>query len=294
MADPQMTAAEIELLALLNPLAVTQSAPSSLSFAYESPVTGLASTLTISLPDDYPASPPALGFESHAMADAHARQVGELEAGEPCLLRVVDAFKSALDAGEDLCPTCSICLCAITARVDKFASMCEHAFHVTCFNEWRQSTIERKASSTHADEMRARRKQRESAAENDVKLAEQAVRASVAEKDALLGREALLRARKEDVKAQQPAAPAKAAARKPVADVRNEADEDVADAAEIDRRLAQLSLDKKAAGQRVAKAKAKQGAAAAALDRAVAALAAESRAELANMSVPCPICRADL
>jgi len=284
MADPQMTAAEIELLALLNPLAVTQSAPSSLSFAYESPVTGLASTLTISLPDDYPASPPALGFESHAMADAHARQVGELEAGEPCLLRVVDAFKSALDAGEDLCPTCSICLCAITARVDKFASMCE----------WRQSTIERKASSTHADEMRARRKQRESAAENDVKLAEQAVRASVAEKDALLGREALLRARKEDVKAQQPAAPAKAAARKPVADVRNEADEDVADAAEIDRRLAQLSLDKKAAGQRVAKAKAKQGAAAAALDRAVAALAAESRAELANMSVPCPICRADL
>jgi len=289
MADPQMTAAEIELLVLLNPSAVTQPAPSSLSFAYESPVTGLASTLTISLPDDYPASPPALGFESHAMADAHARQVGELEAGEPCLLRVVDAFKSALDVGEDLCPACSICLCAITARADKFASTCEHAFHVACFSEWRQSTIERKASSTHADEMRARRKQRESAAENDVKLAEQAVRTSVAEKDALLAREALLKARKDDAKTQPIVIK-----RKPVVDVRNEADEDVADAAEIDRRLAQLSLDKKAAGQRVAKAKAKLGAAAAALDKALAALAAESRAELANMSVPCPICRADL
>jgi len=272
---------------------------------------GVQAVLEMAIDQDYPASAPRLkvsGLESASQEEMLQSILVKNLPGpnEPCLLLLVDAFRDALDSNGALSYTCQICFEAIPSSEELFrGSLCGHAFHNACFHGWRLSSIERKTSSSEADESRARRKQRESAAVNEVKLAEQAIVAIDTELTHSKNREVLLKRRKELIST--PSSPAsnsaaganavtnkaaKAVAVAPNANKRFDLDEALDDVAEIDRRLAQLAIDHKANLKAKDLARTRLQAASAALEKAKETIEIQAKEQnLAMAQVPCPICR---
>jgi hypothetical protein len=212
-------------------------------------------------------------------------------------LCLVQVFQTFVDVVNGIVSTCGVCLMEI--EQDSFTtSPCTHSFHRPCFDHWVSQCRENRELSTAYEMKKTRRKQIESVAESELKMAELKVSTLEAERIRLVERKSLLQTKVDELSTANQSNTIKnnRSSEKPVVAERDKPDTEVMDASEARKRLAEVSKQLKATNGNLHEARKIEQSNRKSLESTRQLLAKEMMEEQESTSkrIPCPVCRTEV